>query len=410
MKRVLLSLALTAAVASAPALRAAPDPLQPPDISRYLRWGPLRVRPSVQLSNFGYDDNVFYRTGDEPRVGDWTATISPRTDGLVLFGHRAFLTFREQVDGVVYARNSGISYLDQRGTTRLTVPFARLGVFVEGTVNRIHERSTSELDARPQRNETRGGVGLILPLGWRTRIELSQTRNAWTYQDDLFGCGQGATCTPIGTLLDRVETGTDLKAAYLLRGRTSLTLDASARDVAFDVQSARDSRDRRVLPGIELGPGGTLQGKLRLGHAQLDSLHAGLPDFSGVIGNVEATWSPARRDRLTLTARRDVNFAVWSGNQFHVNWQAEARGVHWMTRAIGLELAALHGRLRFSDLNRLDSVDQYEGGIRFRLAENALGRRVEYTFHVRRFQRDSAPDDGLDQSRTSLGFGAVLGY
>ncbi len=411
MKRARLLLAsLILAVAELPAPAAAPDPLQPPDLSRYLRWGPLRVRPSVQFSNLGYDTNVFYRSGNQPAVGDWTATVSPRADGLILFGHGAFLTFREQLDGVVFAKFSEISYLDQKGTARFTVPFSHVGVFTDATLNHVHERATSELDARPLRKEHRLAVGVIVPVGWRTHFELSQTGSNWRYEDDLSGCPTGGICVPIDFLLDRKETGRDLKASYLARGRTTLTLDASTRDIEFEQQTVRDSHEFRVLPGIELGQGGGLQGKLRAGQAHVDSLDPRLSDFRGLVGNVEAAFSPAGRTRFILTGRRDVSFAAWSGNQFYVNWQAELRAVHWMTRAIGLEGAALNARLRFSDDNRVDSVTQYEAGIRFRLAENTLGRRIEYSLVGRRYQRDSAPGTSLDQSRNSIGFGAVLGY
>jgi hypothetical protein len=81
-----------------------------------------------------------------------------------------------------------------------------------------------------------------------------------------------------------------------------------------------------------------------------------------------------------------------------------------MTRSFGLEGAALTARLRFSDDARVDSVNQFEAGVRFRLAQNSLGRRIEYSLVGRRYRRDSAPDDALDQSRGSIGFGAVLGY
>ena len=46
--------------------------LEPPDLSRYVRWGVLRARPGFTVSNFGYDDNIFVSTKDE--VGDYLAT------------------------------------------------------------------------------------------------------------------------------------------------------------------------------------------------------------------------------------------------------------------------------------------------------------------------------------------------
>jgi hypothetical protein len=328
----------------------------------------------------------------------------------VLFGHRAFLTFREQIDGVLFAKYSEISYLDHRGNARFTLPFARIGVFADATLNNIHERATSELDARPERKEHRLSLGVIVPMGWRAHFELSQAGANWAYEDDLTQCATGGSCVPIDFLLDRQETGRDFKATYLVGGRSKLTLDASTRDIEFVQQTARDSHEYRVLPGIELGPGGGLQGQLRVGQAHVDSVNERLADFRGLVGNLQAVWSPAGRTRFTLNGRRDVNFAAWSGNQFHVNWQGEVRAVHWMTRSFGLEGATLTGRLRFSDDDRVDSVNQYEAGIRVRLAQNSLGRRIEYSLLARRFRRDSSPDDFLDQSRGSIGFGAVFGY
>ena len=65
--------------------------LQPPELDQYLRWGALRVRPGVELTNVGYDDNILYN--DDNKVSDFTATISPKAEILVLFGDR-FLPFR----------------------------------------------------------------------------------------------------------------------------------------------------------------------------------------------------------------------------------------------------------------------------------------------------------------------------
>jgi hypothetical protein len=93
-----------------------------------------------------------------------------------------------------------------------------------------------------------------------------------------------------------------------------------------------------------------------------------------------------------------------------VNWQGELRAVHWMTRCLRPGRAAPDAQAALSDTHRVDSVTQYEAGIRFRLAENALGRRIEYSLLARRFRRDSAPDDSLGPVPGSIGFGAILGY
>ena len=111
---------LTAAVLL-PRGAAGADPLSPPDLSHYLRWGPFRVRPNVTLSNLGYDSNIFETADEAERQGSWTATVSPRLEGLVLFGHRAFLTFDERLDYTAYVSAGELNYLNHRGNARVKV-------------------------------------------------------------------------------------------------------------------------------------------------------------------------------------------------------------------------------------------------------------------------------------------------
>src|SRR5262245_40414453 len=98
------------ALSGSPLPAAETDPLAPPDLSQYVRWGPLRARPTLNFSNFGYDDNIFYRTGNEPKQGDYTARISPALKGLLLLGDRAFLTFDERLDFTAYFQFTEESY------------------------------------------------------------------------------------------------------------------------------------------------------------------------------------------------------------------------------------------------------------------------------------------------------------
>jgi len=48
-------------------------------------------------------------------------------------------------------------------------------------------------------------------------------------------------------------------------------------------------------------------------------------------------------------------------------------------------------------------------GARLRVFQNSLGRKVEYTFSLRPWRRDSNVDR-YDRSRTQVGFGVVAGY
>jgi hypothetical protein len=402
-------LALPAAllVSAAPVLAAA-DPLEPPDLSQYVRWGPLRARPTVTFSNFGYDDNIFYRTGDAPKQGDYTARISPSLQGLVLLGDRAFLTFDEKLDFTAYFRFTEESYAEQRGAARLTIPFGRMGVYVDGALNRTQERPVDVQDVRARKNEDKLGAGLIVKLGWRTDLEIGRTRNRVTNSDpDFRTSADGLT---IEQLLDRVEDGGRLRARYRVAGKTRLTLDAARTTATFDDRTVvRDSEDQRVLPGVDFGEGGTLSGSLRYGYAKLDSKSPDLSDYHGSVWDAKVAYRGTTRTTIQVGGKRQVAFAIYLGNQYYLNRAYDLRVIHYVNRAIGFEAGGSVGRLDFPDSLRQDRIRSYDLGVRLRLKENDLGRRLEYSFKYTDYRQDSNVE-GFDQTRASVGFGAVVGY
>src|SRR5262249_40471726 len=140
-RRSLLSAIALAAIAlsNAWAETAPPDPLEPPDLSRFVRWGPFRVRPAVGFSNFGWDDNIFYRTGNETKQGDYTARLSPALSGLLRLGDRAFVTFDEKVDYTAYFHFRSESYVDHSGNARLTIPLGTMGFYVDGALSSVKD-------------------------------------------------------------------------------------------------------------------------------------------------------------------------------------------------------------------------------------------------------------------------------
>lgn len=152
---------------------AATDPLEPPDPERYLRWGPLRVRPALRLSNLGYDDNILFRTA--AKIGDYTATVSPEAEGLLLFGRRAFLTFTERLSHTVYLENGDQNFTENRFRSRVTLPLRSVGLFADVTIDDLKERPIDREDVRAERSDRGISAGLILRPGWRTEIEIARS-------------------------------------------------------------------------------------------------------------------------------------------------------------------------------------------------------------------------------------------
>ena len=121
------------------------------------------MRPGFQISNFGYDDNIMRNRGTQDRIGDYTATMTAKLDGLLLFGDRAFLTLRETYDYNLYFDHSDQNHDNLRSLARLTVPFEKFGFFADMTWVNVEERPVDLEDERPERREQRYGFGMIVP-------------------------------------------------------------------------------------------------------------------------------------------------------------------------------------------------------------------------------------------------------
>jgi hypothetical protein len=409
MRRFLAGIGLVGALAFACAPARAQNPLEPPDLARYLRWGPVRARPGLLLTNFGYDNNIFYST-NEPQKGDYTATISPRIEGVVLFGDRAFLTFKEQLDWTVYQTYFEQNYWNQLGSGRLTVPLKRMGFYVDGLLNDIKERPADQLSIRTDDRQLGLGAGILFKTGWRTDAEVGVFRSSFGYTNETYDNGND-NCPTIGCLLDRTERGTRALGRYLVFGRTRLTLEWSNRDITFsNPENGRDATQKRLVPGLEFGVGGRLTGTFRYGWARLDSTNPAYPDYNGPVAEARLSYRLGAGTTLQAGGLRDIGFSTYVNTSFYENATYDARVIQYFNRMFGAELGAGRGRVTFpAPANREDRTVQFDGGLRLRFSETDLGRRVEYSLKLTHWTLTSNFPE-LNQSRTTFGFNAIVGY
>jgi hypothetical protein len=378
--------------------------LEPPDLARYVRWGALRVRPGFEVSDLGYENNIFVTSENE--VGDYVATWSPKIEGLVLFGDRAFLTLKERLDYKTYLEHSDQNFLNQRGSARVTFPLRRTGFYVEGVLNRVHERPIDQLDTRRERNENGLGFGVIFVAGWRTEIEVGSSWTELSYFDE---------DDPNADRFDRDEFRNTIKLGYRVLGRTRATLNAYVEtlDFANSESSGRDADGWGALPGINFGEGGQLSGSARVGWAEIDAVDPAFADFADVVGRADLVYRPNSRLKFRLNSVRQPGFTLSGDSIYYLDTRIGLRSVYYFNRIFGVDGGGSLGRLTFpgsqGDSLRVDRTETYEAGLRFRLAENAAGRRMEYSVRMQHRRRESTIES-QNRSWTTLGVGAVLGF
>jgi len=411
MMRVVPVLWLLVALAGVPtAAQQQENKLEPSKLESYRRWGFLRARPGFELTKLGYDSNILSNSTNE-RISDYTATLSPKLDGLILLG-RSFVTLSEKFHYTLYRKNHEQNFWNNQFSARATVPLRSFGVFSEIAVDDLRWRPIDQEDVRIESRRRNVGTGVILQPGWRTEIELARHVNRWRYTD--------VETSRIGERLDRDEFSTDLDVSYRLRGRSQGLLHVQNKEIdfrfPFDTGTARldqDTTEWRTLAGLKLGPGSSIVGQLLVGWSSIDARDPALADLSDWIAELDATWVAASRTRIHLTAERSPGFAVSAGNAYYLNTQGGIRTVHYFTNVFGGVVAYYLGELDFPEaqvgVTRRDKTQNVEVGVRLRLFAGTDGRRIEYSATVGRNRRDSNLN-GFDQERTTFSFGAVLGF
>lgn len=385
------------------------DPLEPPDLEQYYRWGPLRARPGVRLRNVGYNSNIFNSAIPQ---GDFQATVEPRLKGLFLFGDTAFLDFDAALAYTLYSEFSSINYFDWRSDGRFTLPLGRFGVFAEAQYDRVRQIPVDEFDIRPMQILFRHGPGIVFNAGWRTTLELTHFISRVTWQDDDFQ-GRGVDFEAIQNRRERI---TNLKGAYRVFGRSRVSLEVSAGRIEFDEPNLegeagfdRDSDVNRVLVGFEAGSGGRLVGEIRVGWADLDHDGPNILDYNGPVGDMEWFYRPRGGLRVRLRGYRRVGFSTSSANNYYTLDELELTAVYYLNRIFGLEGIIDRGRLGIPGDGRIDQLYSYEAGIRLRTLENSIGNGVEYSLLIGRAHRDSNLDF-LDRDRNTVSFNASFGF
>lgn len=387
---VLAFVALMAASTPARAQTQEPDPWE----SARWRFGPFAVTPRVELKNLGWDSNVFNES-ENPK-SDFTTTVAAPVDWWFRFG-RGRLHGVDTFEGVYFATYSDQSGFNQRHDLTLSALLNRLQPYVGGLYLSTNDRPGYEINARVRHTEAGGNVGAIIRLSSRVNLDLSARQTTYRYQDEDF------TGQPYSTTLDRRTENYGGNVRYRLTSLTTITLLADGVRERYTQATERDNNGFRILPGVEFSQFALIQGKAQLGYRKLDTLLASMPDFSGLVGNVELSHAFAGSTRVTAGVSRDIYFSYETAEPFYIQpgftlsltqqvsgpWDVQARG-SWYR--LNYQRAAAAGGI--TGPGREDRYRTWGGGVGYRVGRDIrVGLNVDYV--QRKSEYESAAYDGI---------------
>jgi hypothetical protein len=274
----------------------------PPE-SAPLHLGPVVLAPSLTLTNFGWDSNVFQQPESESS-GDFTATASPRVQGWLRLGPaRAY--GRGTLAFVYFQNHPSERSVDVDYEGRLDLRLARVTPYVSATWLSAKQRFGFEIDERVRRHQETGVAGVDFRLGPRTDIEVAARRSRleFNHTDDFQD-----PVTP--EFFDNTSQGASLALRHELTPYTSVSVAVDRHQDRVDLDPGRDTDSVGIASGLEFKPFALISGKAYFGWVRVNLVEPGSAPFTGVVGSIDLAYTLLGATRLAVQGVRDVSYSA----------------------------------------------------------------------------------------------------
>lgn len=359
-----------------------------------LHLGPLAVNPSIALTNFGVDTNVFNELENPKR--DFTATLSSQGQFWLRLG-KGRLSGNTRVDYVYFGQYTAERAVNTYDTFRAELRLNRITPYASDTFLNARERPGYEIDARSRRLEntvTLGADARVRPkttLGfaaWRTNIKFNA--------DEVFA---GSSLSEI---LNRTVDGLRASARHKLTPYTTVVLVAEVQRDRFRFSRVRDSDSARVMPGVEFDTFALISGTASVGYRTYDALGPGARSFRGVVGSLDLGYTFLTSTRFSIRADRDIAYSFEILEPYYLLSGVAGTVTRRVSTKWDLQATAGEQRLAYQGVGlgkaigdgRTDTVNSLGGGVGYRFPSGLrLGLNID---HFRRqSDRDLRDYDGL---------------
>ena len=199
-----------------------------------------------------------------------------------------------------------------------------------------------------------------------------------------------------------------MRVGFRLTPLTTFLVRAQATQERFDTESDRNADTISVMPGFDLQPQALVSGSVFVGVKRFNALRDQIPDFTGVVANVQAKYA-ARSTLLDLRVARDIAYSYQVQQPYYAVTDVgvtitERVTTKWDLLARGGRQAMAYRNLTTATLaSRTDRTWTGGGGVGYR-----LGPSVRIGFDANYYRRTSSSVALRDY--TGFRFGASFSY
>jgi hypothetical protein len=264
--------------------------------------GPFYLTPTVTLTEFGLDTNVFNAAGE--RKKDFTFTVTPGLITAMPIARRGLFRLSTRGDLVYYKAFASERSINPQAALRGELYFNRLTLFAEPAYRRTRERPSFEIDLRSLRVEQGTLAGAEARVFPKLSVELFVRHLRTAFDADQFFLG-----TSLSETLNRVSWTYGMAGRWAFTPLTTFVLRGESIRDRFLISQIRDSNSTRVTGGVELKPRALVSGGAQVGVRRLRPLDVRVPDFTGLVASVELSSRLPGSMTFGVRADRDANFS-----------------------------------------------------------------------------------------------------
>jgi hypothetical protein len=369
-----LVVALVTILVMAPRPLAAQPPLPPPEETPEHEQSRVVWRPSFELTNLGWDSNVFNLPEAESPVdgnraeqrGDFVTTFAAGLSPIWRIGDARIVT-ETNLAYNYFHRFSQERGVDATARGRLEVPVSRARLHASGSVLNLRQRLNYEIDTRARRTERDYAGGVDVALGARTRLEFRARRGEVIFDDD------SPDARFLADTLNRDDRTAAIGFEYAVTPLTTFVVTGERGVHRFPLSPERNGDSDGLFAGLSLSPDALISGQGSIGWRRVTITNPIIPTFTGITGDVDLATVIGVSTRLGVRVARDVTFSVDELSPYYV----QTLGGVSLTQALGesWEVGARVDRVRLDYVQSpLTPADQYQEHV------DLFGGNVGYRF------------------------------
>ena len=333
---------LLTAPASARSFRP-PDPMSRPWTTAQMNLGPVYFAPTFELTGVGVDNNVF--NDEKNPKNDLTGTLRMRSLAGLHIGESLVFQVTQANSYIWYRRyrsersiDGGLNFvLEYR--SRLIRPWIRFDEV------KTSQRTGVEIDARAERKMPNFDFGTDFNGGFRLGVSLAARRSKLRYKDTEV-TADGAN---LSEALDNQSDSYQGFLRYQLTELSDFIVGADYVRDRFSKSPLRDNDGYYYYAGVRTKQGAMFVGSATVGVRQQRHADPSVPNFNGVIANIDASIVPNEFLRLDINGGRDLGYSYQEKYPYFVQQNGGVTLTNRFAEHLDVVLSATGNWLRYDE-------------------------------------------------------------